>query len=80
MYVEENNRFIERLEQEYTCSISKLPMTDPVMAADGQSYQRLDIEEWFKTNNKSPNTGLDLPNTDLVPNVVLKNVIHKINS
>lgn len=55
-------------------------MTEPVVAADGQTYEREAITEWFKENTKSPNTGLELPNTDLIPNLVLKNVIHKINT
>ena len=38
MLGEEDNQFIKSLEQEYTCSISKLPMSDPVVATDGQTY------------------------------------------
>lgn len=37
---EEDSQFIKSLEQEYTCSITKLPMTDPVIAADGHTYER----------------------------------------
>jgi len=37
------NQFIKSLEAEYTCSISKMPMTDPVIAADGHTYERNDI-------------------------------------
>ena len=32
-------------------------MDDPVVAADGHTYNRKDIEDWFKEHNTSPNTG-----------------------
>ncbi len=34
---------------DYKCPISLALMRDPVMADDGQSYERKEIEAWFKT-------------------------------
>jgi hypothetical protein len=40
-------------------------MENPMIAADGFSYEKLAIEEWFKISNISPLTGQILPNTNL---------------
>jgi energy-coupling factor transporter ATP-binding protein EcfA2 len=52
-------------------------MRDPVVAADGHSYERAAISEYFKIDNrpKSPITGLPLKNTDLFDNYALKAMI-----
>jgi hypothetical protein len=34
---------------DYTCPISLVIMRDPVVTADGQSYERTEIEAWFET-------------------------------
>jgi hypothetical protein len=34
---------------DYNCSISQALMRDPVVTDDGQSYERKEIEAWFKT-------------------------------
>jgi hypothetical protein len=40
------------------CPVSQLIMTDPVMAQDGQNYDRYSIETWFATGKvSSPLTG-----------------------
>jgi hypothetical protein len=43
---------------DYKCSLSLMLMRDPVMTADGQSYERKEIEQWFRTckNVKEPVT------------------------
>ena len=38
--------------------ITMQTMKDPVMAADGHTYERVAIEEWLKKNSISPQTGL----------------------
>lgn len=58
------------------CPITRVLMQNPVIAADGHSYEEKAIREWFnRGNNKSPVTGLPLPNQHLVPNINLKQVI-----
>ena len=60
---------------DYLCPISYEIMKDPVICADGNSYERCEIENWFKKNNTSPLTGLKLRNTHLIPNNTLKRAI-----
>lgn len=50
-------------------------MRDPVIASDGFTYERSAIEGWLRKSNISPMTNLTLPNTSLVPNIALGQVI-----
>jgi hypothetical protein len=40
--------------EEFICSITHELMVDPVLAQDGNTYERSAILEWLETNNKSP--------------------------
>lgn len=53
------------------CPITGEPMRDPVVAADGHTYERSAIARWLSTSNKSPLTGAILAHKDLVPNYML---------
>ncbi|CAI5990755.1 unnamed protein product [Closterium sp. NIES-64] len=50
----------------------QMRMTDPVVAADGFTYERKSIEEWLKTNDTSPSTYEPLPHKYLTPNHSLR--------
>ena len=50
-------------------------MTDPVVCADGLTYQREHIEEWLRCNDTSPLTNVRLANKRLIPNHTLKALI-----
>jgi len=52
----------------FLCPITHDVMTDPVVSADGYTYERAAIARWFETSRKSPVTGQTLPHADLVPN------------
>jgi hypothetical protein len=52
----------------FLCPITHDVMTDPVVSADGYTYERSAIARWFETSRKSPVTGQTLPHIDLVPN------------
>lgn len=56
------------------CPISRMPMQDPVVATDGHSYERKDIQRWLQKKQVSPLTGVQIA-TFLVPNHALRNVI-----
>ena len=44
--------------EDFECPIGNETMIDPVMCADGFSYERLTIENWFSLgNDTSPVTG-----------------------
>ncbi|XP_072321089.1 WD repeat, SAM and U-box domain-containing protein 1 [Eucyclogobius newberryi] len=61
---------------EFLCPITRELMKDPVIAADGYSYERAAIESWINTKNRSsPMTNLPLLTTLLTPNHTLKMAI-----
>ncbi|XP_063068591.1 WD repeat, SAM and U-box domain-containing protein 1 isoform X2 [Engraulis encrasicolus] len=63
---------------EYLCPITQELMKDPVIAADGYSYEREAIESWIRTKNRSsPMTNLPLQTTLLTPNHTLKMAISR---
>jgi hypothetical protein len=49
-------------------------MRDPVITADGQTYEQAEIEEsWFALGKRtSPLTGAELPSTHVTPNIALR--------
>ncbi|KAK2853859.1 hypothetical protein Q5P01_006520 [Channa striata] len=64
------------IPDEFLCPITREPMKDPVIAADGYSYERDAIESWIHTKNRSsPMTNLPLLTTLLTPNYTLKMAI-----
>ena len=63
---------------EYICPISLEIMEDPVIAADGYTYERVEIEAWFMKTRTSPKTNEALLHTHLVPNRNLKNLIKEM--
>jgi len=60
------------------CPLTMEVMRDPVMTADGQTYERTEIEKWFALGKRtSPLTGEELPSTNLLPNIALRQVIRE---
>lgn len=53
------------------CPITGQPMIEPVVAADGHTYERYAIVRWLQTSNRSPLTGGILAHAELVPNYLL---------
>ncbi len=47
-------------------------MVDPVIAADGRTYERSAMEEWLHQHDTSPVTGDRLLHVRLVPNVIAR--------
>lgn len=60
------------------CPITYMPMMDPVVAADGHSYERNAIKTWFEKAKTSPVTRESLPNTSLLPNHALRGTISEL--
>ena len=60
--------------EEIVCPITCEIMLDPVVAADGHSYERRAIEEWLSQTGRttSPNTGAELEDRTLKPNHSLR--------
>lgn len=59
----------------FCCPITATVMSDPVVAKDGQSYERAAIEKWLRRNKTSPVSRLPLSVSELTPNRTLKDVI-----
>lgn len=58
------------------CPITQMSFEDPVVCADGHSYERRAIETWFARGHRtSPVTNCQLPYTTVVPNHALRNLI-----
>jgi hypothetical protein len=66
------------IPQELICSITHEMMKDPVVAADGYSYERQAIMKWIENGNTtSPMTNDPLSNLALIPNRTLSLLIKK---
>jgi hypothetical protein len=50
-------------------------MRNPMMCADGHSYEEANIQRWLSNNDKSPLTNLRLEHKTLTPNHNLQNAI-----
>ena len=53
------------------CPITGQPMRRPVVAADGNTYERSAIRRWLRSSDTSPLTGTVLKHKDLIPNYML---------
>lgn len=61
---------------ELCCPISRQLMWDPVVAQDGYTYERCNIERWLGTKPQSPMTGTPLPTPAVLnPNQHVKSAI-----
>ncbi|CAG9320686.1 unnamed protein product [Blepharisma stoltei] len=65
------------IPDDFCCPITGDLMEDPVVAADGHSYERESITAWFQRKKTSPLTGLALKSTVLLDNHSLKAIINK---
>ena len=70
--------FLGKFEEDCICPITQQMMIDPVIAADGRSYEREAITEWLKNHNTSPCTNLVLVHKFLTPNLQLRSLIQTI--
>lgn len=61
----------------FYCPISQQCFHDPVVLADGHTYERRYIERWLKHHSTSPVSGMLLPQKDMFPNHALRNAIEE---
>jgi serine/threonine protein kinase len=71
---------LQRLPDSFLCPISFQVMTDPVICADGYSYERDAIASWLGKSNCSPMTNEELSNRSLTPNHALRSAIERYTS
>eukprot|EP00767_Chilomastix_cuspidata_P007740 gnl/Chilomastix_cuspidata/854.p1 GENE.gnl/Chilomastix_cuspidata/854~~gnl/Chilomastix_cuspidata/854.p1 ORF type:complete len:762 (-),score=207.15 gnl/Chilomastix_cuspidata/854:1206-3329(-) len=67
--------FVEELLEFFICPITQEPFSDPVVAADGQTYERDTITEWLKTRTVSPMTSQPLKDKKLLPNHLVRSIL-----
>lgn len=66
---------------EYLCPITHEVMTDPIIAADGYTYERIAMEAWLKSGKViSPMTNAPLASLTLTPNRSLKLLIERFQN
>ena len=69
---------MSELSEIVMCPISHELMVDPVLAADGNSYERKEIEQWLENHDTSPVTNLQLETKTLFENHAVKQQIEKL--
>ena len=70
----------QMLSESYICPIGQTILEDPVVADDGQTYERKYIIEWMKKSNTSPLTNEPFKSNDLKPNFMIKSQIENWKS
>ena len=55
----------------FTCEL----MADPVVASDGNTYERDSIQLWMKTHDVSPHTNTSFDHKMLIPNIMARKQI-----
>ena len=60
----------------FMCPLTMEVMREPVITADGQTYEQTEIQKWFAHGNRtSPLTAAEQPSTNLTPNIVLRKLV-----
>jgi hypothetical protein len=59
----------------FLCPITYEIMINPVICADGHTYEETAIRAWLAIKNTSPKTNLPLRSRDVTPNYALKTAI-----
>lgn len=62
----------------FVCPITHERLRDPVVAADGYTYERVAIESWLSRNSTSPLTNLELEDKVLIPNLTLAQAMRAV--
>eukprot|EP00927_Polykrikos_kofoidii_P068027 TRINITY_DN6342_c2_g1_i2.p1 TRINITY_DN6342_c2_g1~~TRINITY_DN6342_c2_g1_i2.p1 ORF type:complete len:743 (+),score=131.40 TRINITY_DN6342_c2_g1_i2:44-2272(+) len=68
--------FRNTIEADFMCPIMHEWMNDPVIAADGHTYERQAIVRWLQMHNTSPMTGAALQHRYLTENFALRHLMN----
>jgi len=76
------SRLRSTLKDVLQCPISQQFMADPVIAADGHTYERSSIESWFRSKGKpvSPITHTDLANDKVIKNWAVRKILQDFSA
>lgn len=61
----------------FTCPLTMMAMFDPVLDAEGNTYERTAILEWLQRKKNSPLSRQPLHQRMLIPNIALRETIHE---
>jgi hypothetical protein len=67
-----------KIRGEFLCPITYELLREPVVLADGHTYEKLSIEKWLKSHKTSPLTSEILSYTTIIPNINLKKLIQDL--
>jgi len=59
------------IPDDFVCPITQELMENPVITADGNTYERSAIEQWLVKHDTSPLSNVTLSNKTLIPNLVV---------
>jgi len=63
------------------CTITAEPFEDPVMCADGHTYERSAIQQWFAEGHRtSPQTNVPLTDLTLTPNFTVRRAVQELSN
>ncbi|KAA6426405.1 MAG: hypothetical protein FRX49_03516 [Trebouxia sp. A1-2] len=65
------------LEKLICCPVSKRVLVEPVLVADGRTYNAWVMQPWLQVHDVSPCGGAMLSNKSLVPNVVVRCLVYQ---
>ena len=68
----------EELTRELFCPITKELMEEPVIAADGNTYELKAMAQWLNAHNTSPLTNVALDCKTLFLNLAVKRILNKM--
>jgi hypothetical protein len=63
----------------FACPITREIMDDPVICSDGHTYERVAIEQWLRSNSRSPKTNQHLSSRVLIPNYAMRQAIESMS-
>lgn len=65
------------IPEEYICPLAQKIMYEPVIASDGNTYEREAIDTWLKNHNSSPLTRKKLESKLLIPSLTIEKKIRQ---
>lgn len=67
-----------KISADFICSITGEIMLDPVIAADGETYERFALKSWLDVHDTSPKYNVPLEHKQLIPNRNLQRRIKEL--
>ncbi|TDH74409.1 hypothetical protein CCR75_001974 [Bremia lactucae] len=70
----------DAVPEQLICPITGCPMLDPVVAADGHSYERDAIQKWLTNSAISPMTGMHMSTKQVFSNFTLRQLSEEVQA